>query len=162
MKTDRKIADAVYRNSFGAFCYRAFEIVNPGKKLIHNWHIDTVCYAIEQMVTGEGTKRLVYNQPPRTLKTYICSVCLPAWVLGRNPSARILCASYSEQLAHKFSRDCRALMESGLYERVFPSTRLNPKKTTEAEFETTRRGYRLTASVGGTFHRTLRRHSHRG
>ena len=33
---------------------------------------------------------------------------------------------------------------------MFPHTRLNPKKSTEAEFETTRRGYRLATSVGGT------------
>jgi predicted phage terminase large subunit-like protein len=105
---------------------------------------------MEQMVTGESEKRLVLNQPPRTLKSQIVSVCLPAWKLGRNPGARIICASYSEDLARKFSRDCRALMESSFYKRVFPRTRLNPKKSTENEFETTQRGYRLATSVGGT------------
>jgi hypothetical protein len=77
------------------------------------------------------------------------SVCLPAWILGRNPCARIICASYSEDLAHKFSRDCRALMDSTFYKRVFGRTRFNPKKSTETEFETTRRGHRLATSVGG-------------
>ena len=147
MKTERQIADVVFRNSFGAFCCRAFKVLHPGQQLIHNWHIDAVCHAIEQMVTGEGEKRLVLNQPPRTLKSYIVSVCLPAWVLGRNPGARIICASYSEDLACKFSRDCCALI---FYKRVFPRTRLNPKKSTETEFETIRRGYRLATSVGGT------------
>jgi predicted phage terminase large subunit-like protein len=78
------------------------------------------------------------------------SVCLPAWLLGRNPGARIICASYSQDLADKFSRDCRALFDTPFYKRVFPRTRLNPKKTSEGEFETTRRGYRLATSVGGT------------
>jgi predicted phage terminase large subunit-like protein len=41
-------------------------------------------------------------------------------------------------------------MESRFYKDVFPRTRLNPKKSTEAEFETTRRGYRLSSSIGGT------------
>jgi hypothetical protein len=40
-------------------------------------------------------------------------------------------------------------MESRFYKRVFP-TRLNPKKSTETEFETTKRGSRLATSVGGT------------
>jgi predicted phage terminase large subunit-like protein len=150
MKIDRKVADAVYRTSFGAFCYRAFEVLNPAQALISNWHIDAVCYALEQMVGGESKNRLVLNMPPRTLKSSIVSVCLVAWLLGRNPGARIICASYSEELAHKFSRDCRALMESAFYKRVFPRTRLNPKKSTESEFETTGRGYRLATSVGGT------------
>jgi len=69
--------------------------------------------------------------------------------LGRNSGSRIICASYAEDLANKFSRDCRALMESPYYKRVFPRTRLNPKKSTEGEFETTRRGFRLASSVGG-------------
>jgi predicted phage terminase large subunit-like protein len=150
MKIDRQSADVVFRNSFGAFFYRAFEVLNPGKRLIPNWHIDSVCYATEQMVRGESGNRLVLNLPPRTLKTQIVSACLPAWILGRNPRARIICASYSEDLAHKFSRDCRAVMESKFYQRMFPRTRLNPRKSTETEFETTERGYRFATSVGST------------
>ena len=150
MKIDRKIADTLYRNNFGAFCYSAFEALNPGQRLIANWHIDAICYAIEGMVKWESRNRLVLNLPPRSLKSFIVSVCLPAWLLGRTPGARIVCASYSEDLAHKFSRDCRALIEAPFYKRVFPRSRLNPKKSTEHEFETTRRGYRLAASVGGT------------
>jgi hypothetical protein len=34
MKLDRNAADAVYRNNFGAFTYAAFEVVNPGQRLI--------------------------------------------------------------------------------------------------------------------------------
>jgi hypothetical protein len=147
---DRQTADAVFRSSFGAFSYQAFEILNPGKRLTPNWHIDAICYVTEQMVRGETTNRLVLNLPPRTLKSHIVSACLPAWLLGRDPGARIICASYSEDLARKFSRDCRALMESPFYKRVFARTRLNPKRSTESEFETTRRGYRLATSVGGT------------
>ena len=146
----RKAADTLYRNHFGAFVYAAFEVVNPGLKLRPNWHIDCVCHHLQLMVTGRNARRLVLNQPPRSLKSFITSVALPAWLLGRNPSSRIICASYSVDLANKFSRDCRSLMDSPFYKRIFPRTRLNPKKATEGEFETTRRGYRFTTSVGGT------------
>lgn len=111
--------------------------------------IRVICYAVERMVTGESSNRLVVNLPPHTLKSFILSVCLPAWLLGRNPALRIVCASYSRDLADKFSRDCRALMETPFYKRVF-RTRLNPRKITEAEFETRERGYRLSTSVGAT------------
>jgi predicted phage terminase large subunit-like protein len=147
---DRKAADVLYRNHFGAFVYAAFEVVNPGLRLRPNWHIDCVCHHLQMMVSGQTAKRLVLNQPPRSLKSFITSVALPAWLLGRNPSSHIICASYSEDLANKFSRDYRALVDSPFYKRIFPRTRLNPKKATEGEFETTRRGYRLATSVGGT------------
>jgi len=80
----------------------------------------------------------------------IVSVALPAWLLGRDPSSRIICCSYSDQLAAKFSRDCRALLDTPFFRRVFPKAKLNPKKASEAEFETTARGYRLATSVNGT------------
>jgi predicted phage terminase large subunit-like protein len=150
MKIDRDLADAIYRADFGAFVYGAFEALNPGQRLISNWHIECICYHIQQMVFGEAPRRLVLNLPPRTLKSSIVSVALPAWLLGRTPGTRIICASYADELAAKFSRDCRSLLESPFYKRVFPQTRLNPKKAAEGEFETTRRGSRLATSVGGT------------
>src|SRR5437899_7922856 len=150
MNIGRDLANAIYRTNFGAFTYRAFEAINPGQRLIDNWHIDAICYHLQRMVNGEERKRLVINLPPRTLKSFIVSVALPAWLLGRAPSTRIICASYSDELAAKFSRDCRALLETPFYKSVFSGTRLNPKKASEAEFETTKRGSRLATSVGGT------------
>src|SRR5215831_10976773 len=150
MTIDRKLLDAVYCTHFGAFSCEAFKALNPGQLLIPNWHIDAICHHIHKMVTGEVRKRFILNLPPRTLKSFIVSVALPAWLLGRNPGTRIMCASYSDELSTKFSRDCRALLETPFYKRVFPGTSLNPKKASEGEFETTKRGYRLATSVGGT------------
>ena len=147
---DRELLDGMYWSHFGAFTYQAYEALNPGQPLIPNWHIDAICHRVQQMVTGDARKRLILNLPPRTLKSFIASVALPAWLLGRNPSTRIICASYSDELSTKFSRDCRALLETLFYKRVFPGTKLNPRKASEGEFETTKRGYRLATSVGGT------------
>lgn len=149
MTNPRELVDAVYRLSFASFVYRAFEVVNPGRKLDYNWHIDYICYQLQQMMEGRSDNRLVVNLPPRSLKSYIISVCLVAWLLGRDPTLKIVCASYAEDLAAKFSRDCRALMETKFYKRIFPRTRLNPKKATESEFETTRGGFRLATSTSG-------------
>ena len=57
MKPDRQVLNALYRSSFSAFCYRAFEFLNPGQRLIANWHIDAVGYAIEQMVSYSINRR---------------------------------------------------------------------------------------------------------
>jgi hypothetical protein len=149
MKIERETLDALYRLDFGAFAYGAYEVVHPGDSLIPNWHIDCICHRLAGMASEQLPRHLVINLPPRSLKSFLVSVAFVAWMLGRNPSLRIVCASYSEDLANKFSRDCRDLMQSPFYKRVF-RTRLNPKKITEGEFETTRRGSRLATSVGGT------------
>lgn len=148
-RVDREVMDALCRMHFGAFCHGAFEALNS-VSLTPNWHIDAICYRLQGMATGTHPNRLVINLPPRTLKSLIVSIMLPAWLLGRDPTRRIICASYGEELAFRFSRDCRALMETAFYRRVFGGSRLNPRKSTERELETTARGFRFATSVGGT------------
>jgi predicted phage terminase large subunit-like protein len=63
---------------------------------------------------------------------------------------RVICVSYSEGLARKHANDCRAIMRSALYLRLFPRTRISASKDTELETMTTARGYRYATSVGGT------------
>lgn len=88
--------------------------------------------------------------PPRSLKSICTSVAFPAWILGKDPSKRIITTSYSDELASKLARDCRAVMDTKWYKELFPQTRLNPNKRTETEYETTKNGYRLATSVGRT------------
>jgi hypothetical protein len=161
MKFDRRAADALYRLSFGAFAYAAYAVLYPNRPLVPSWHIRSVCHHLEKMSlqleirssvrieTRAVSNNLVINLPPRSLKSFLVSIAWVAWMLGRNPNLQVICASYSEDLAHKFSRDCRVLMESRFYKRVF-RTRLNPRKSTETEFETTKRGFRLATSIGAT------------
>ena len=93
MAIDRDQADAVYRNHLRAFCYVAFDILNPGQPLVPNWHIEAMCFQLQKMTTRNSERRLVFNLPPRTLKSLITSVTLVAWLLGRDPTMRIICAS---------------------------------------------------------------------
>jgi predicted phage terminase large subunit-like protein len=161
MKFDRRTADALYWVSFGAFAYAAYTALYPNRPLVPNWHIRCICHHLQEMSrqlemgrslaieTRAVSNDLVINLPPRSLKSFLISVAWVAWMLGRNPDLQIICASYSEDLSHKFSRDCRALIESRFYKRVF-RTRINPRKSTETEFETTKRGFRLATSIGAT------------
>jgi predicted phage terminase large subunit-like protein len=149
VKLDRAGADTTYKISFAAFVLRA-GIVMMGQSLTPNWHIDAICWEIQRLYMGRRRPRLIVNLPPRSLKSFIVTICLPAWLLGHYPSLAIVAVSYSDELARKFSRDCRALMETQFYKRLFPRTRLNPRKISETEFETTRRGSRMATSVGGT------------
>jgi hypothetical protein len=86
--------------------------------------------------------------PPRYLKSLLASVAFPAWCLGHDPAAQILCVSYAQELADKLSRDCRRILASDWYRRIFP-TRLSPERQAVPEFETTAQGCRLATSVGG-------------
>jgi hypothetical protein len=93
-------------------------------------------------------RRLIVSLPPRHLKSHLASIAFPAWCLGHNPSASILCISYAQDLADKLSRDCLRILASDWYQRLFP-TRLSPRHQAVPEFETTAQGSRVATSVGG-------------
>src|SRR5262249_4909805 len=78
------------------------------------------------------------------------SVAFPAFILGHDPAKRIICVSYSGDLAKKHSNDFRKIIEAGWYRGLFPQTRIGPYKNTESEIELTGHGYRMATSVGGT------------
>ena len=136
------------RNDFHTFLERSFMELNPGTEFARNWHLDVMAQELERCRRGE-IKRLIVNLPPRSLKSHCASVALPAWIMGHNPSAQIICASYAQDLADKHAIDCRALMNSEFYQRLFPATRLSPEKRAVADFLTTARGCRKATSVGG-------------
>jgi hypothetical protein len=105
-------------------------------------------HGVDNYLNENNEVRPIINAPPRYLKSHLVSVTFPAWCLGHQPSAQILCASYAQELADKLSRDCRRIMMSDWYRRVFP-TRLSPERQAVSEFETTAQGCRLATSVGG-------------
>jgi predicted phage terminase large subunit-like protein len=145
----RAVLDAVLRRDLRRFIHRSFQTLAPGESYQPAWYIDAIACQLERCYRRE-IKRLVITLPPRYLKSICASVAFPAWALGHDPSLKFICASYSSDLAAKHARDCRKVMASEWYRRVFPGTALDRKKMAELEFHTTRGGYRLSTSVGGT------------
>lgn len=101
------------------------------------------------MYEGRHNRQII-NMPSRYMKSMICSVALPAWILGHNPKAKILCVSYNDELAEKFAISCRDVMQSDWYRELYPMTRLHQSRQAVNDFATTRGGGRIAASVGGT------------
>src|SRR5437879_9742859 len=73
-----------------------------------NWHVELIAAKLAAVRAGR-IRRLIVSLPPRHLKSHLASIAFPAWCLGHEPSAEILCVSYAQELADKFARDCRGL-----------------------------------------------------
>jgi predicted phage terminase large subunit-like protein len=149
MDYDRTLLDALLRHDLAAFTQRCFQTVVPGQIYLPNWHVEAIAYQLERCRRRES-RRLIVTLPPRSLKSICASVAFPAFALGHDPTLRFVCTSYSQELAAKHARDCRTVLESPWYRRLFPHTRIDRRKNAEGEIETTARGYRLATSVGGT------------
>lgn len=139
----------LYTEELYAFMYRVFQELNPGDEFIGGTYLRALCRALEKVFRGE-TRRLIITMPPRHLKSLVTSVSFPAWVLGRDPTRKIICASYSNSLSLDFSLKSRLVMNTPWYKATFPAVQIHSKKNTAEEFWTTHNGKRLATSVGGT------------
>jgi len=146
---DVRILEALIRKEFRAFVQKVFATLCPGQTYIPTWHIEAIAWQLQRVLSGE-VRRLIINMPPRSLKSIMASVALPAFALGQDPKRRCICVSYSGDLAKKHSNDFRAVMEAPWYQSAFPNARIGQVKNTETEMELTERGFRLATSVGGT------------
>lgn len=117
----------LYRRHFGSFVDFSFRELNPGSALEGNWHIQLLADLLEFAVTTndpEAVRRLIFNLPPGHLKTHICSVALPAWLLGRDPRRSVLIVSETPDHALEIQERCAELMASKRYRAIFPQTRI--------------------------------------
>jgi predicted phage terminase large subunit-like protein len=138
---------ALMRRQLSLFVHDMFAHTQ-GSALIPNWHIQTICWHLEQVAKGR-CRRLIITLPPRSLKSFIGSVAFPAWLLGQDPTRRILTMSYSRELSARLTGDYRQLITTPAFRLLFPEMRPG-RKNTEIEQYTSKGGFRYATSVGGT------------
>jgi predicted phage terminase large subunit-like protein len=133
------------RQDFCAFIHRSFLQLNAATKFLSNWHIEVLAAKLEEVRRG-SCKRLIINVPPRHLKSHATSIAFPAWLLGHDPSKKVLVVTYAQDFSDKLARDSRELMRSDFYQALFDT---RPSSEAMSEYETTAGGYRLSSSIGG-------------
>jgi len=111
-------------------------------------HLRAISWKLQQVSEGK-IKRLLIAVAPRHFKSYQASVAFPAFMLGLNPSLKIICASYGAELADTFAHQARTILRSPRYETIFPKTLLRAKHPPLHDVRTTAGGYRYTTSIGG-------------
>ncbi len=140
--------NSLLRADFVSFIIKCFHTLNPGVELVDAWYVEYLAWELLRCQEGQ-CRRMVIALPPRYGKSTIVSVAFPAWLLGHNPSLRIICASYSQELAFRLSSDFRRIIESPWYRELFPSFALAGGTCTDRAVNTTANGWRYATSVGG-------------
>jgi len=139
----------LHRRSLKYFLREVHRQLHPGAPpLVLGWYLQAMCHALEQTMEG-GVRRLVISAPPRSLKSITAAVAFSTWLLGRDPGARILVATYNRELARLHDRQARDVMRSLQYRAAFPATVLDLRRTRALELHTTAGGFRRAVSAGG-------------
>src|SRR3977135_3997021 len=106
------------RKDFVSFVRKSFHVLAPSAIFQMNWHICAIAHYLEQVRLGK-IKRLIITVPPRSLKSIMCSVAFPAFVLGHDPTKRLIVVSYGADLAIKHANDFRTVVNSPQYGEIF-------------------------------------------
>ena len=144
--TSQDVFNKRLETDFPFFAEWAFGVLHQGETFRPSWHHKAIFYQLKRAWYGE-TKRLIVCVAPRSLKSFIISVAYPAWILGRSPSAKVMCVSYGEGLSDKFAQDCRKLMQHERYLDAFPESKL--ESWAVGSLTTVKGGGRLSAPFGG-------------
>ena len=144
---NRALLGKLFRTDFCKFNERAFEELH-GSPLVPCWHHQAIASVLEHVASGK-LKRVLITMPPRSLKSHMISVAFPAWLMGLDPTKRIITTSYGEELAVTFANEWRRILQSQWYKFAFPKAQVSPRKNREGETHLTKGGSRLSLSAGG-------------
>ena len=127
-------------NDFMAFVKEMWPEFIEGK------HHKEIADKFNKLANGK-CKRLIINMPPRHTKSEFSSFLLPAWMVGRKPDLKIIQSTHTTELAIRFGRKAKTLMDSPEYKRVF-DTRLREDSQAAGKWETEQGGEYYAAGVG--------------
>jgi predicted phage terminase large subunit-like protein len=113
---------------------------------IEGYHHKKIADKFNQLAEGK-IKRLIINMPPRHTKSEFASFLLPAWMIGRRPKLKIIQSTHTTELAVRFGRKAKNLMDSEEYKQVF-QTRLREDSQAAGKWETAQGGEYYAAGVG--------------
>jgi len=116
-------------------------------EFVEGSHHRHIAEKFNKLASGE-INRLIINMPPRHTKSEFASYLLPAWMVGRNPKLKIIQATHTGELAIRFGRKAKNLIDSEDYHKIF-QTRLQEDSKAAGRWETAQGGEYFAAGVGG-------------
>ena len=102
-----------------------------------------------QDVADGKINRLIINMPPRHTKSEFASYLFPAWLMGRDPSKKIIQATHTAELAVGFGRKVKNLIDDEQFREVFPDVRLATDAKASGRWSTSGGGEYYAVGVGG-------------
>lgn len=117
----------LYRKNFASFVDFAYRELHCGERLKPNWHIILISEFLELVWRGRSPdipRKHIFNLPPNSLKTHICSVSFTAWVLVNDPRKSVLIISETSDQALEIRERCAELIGSRRFRSLFPYTRI--------------------------------------
>jgi predicted phage terminase large subunit-like protein len=139
------------------FVQEAWSILEPVSSLVWNWHLDLICEYLT-LIRDEDFKNIcgdiegiIFNVPPRTMKSLLITVFFPIWVWTTDPSRRFMFISYSEKLSTQHSVFRRSIIESDWYQKEWSGVfSLSRDQNVKSHYENSSRGTMFSTGMQAT------------
>ncbi|HEY6308687.1 MAG TPA: phage terminase large subunit [Candidatus Angelobacter sp.] len=120
-----------------------------------NWHLDLICEYLTlikegrlKQVFGEECEGVIFNVPPRTMKSLLITVLFPVWLWTTNPARRCMFSSYAATLSTQHSVYRRNVIESDWYQRLWGRTfSLAKDQNLKTHYENSARGQMFATAM---------------
>src|SRR5579859_4587398 len=140
------------------FVEQAWHILEPVTPLDWNWRLSLICEYLTlikdnnfKKTCGDHLEGIIFNVPPRTMKSLLISVFFPVWVWTTHPERRFMFVSYSEKLSTQHSVFRRMVIDSRFYQErwghVFSFSR---DQNLKSHYENSRRGAMFSTGMQAT------------
>jgi len=137
---DKKKNQEKVNNDFLSFVKSVWPDFVEGK------HHKKIAEQFNRLAEGK-INRLIINMPPRHTKSEFASFLLPAWMIGKNPKLKIIQTTHTTELAVRFGRKAKHLIDSPDYKKYFKTT-LREDSQAAGRWETEQGGEYFAAGVG--------------
>lgn len=135
-------------SSLADFVRAAWQLLEPGRELQWNWHIDLICDYL-QAFHERKFRRGIINIPFRCMKSLLVSCFFPAWVWTHSPQHQFLTLAHKDALAHRDAIKTRVILESDWYqERWGHKVTFRSDQNQKGRYENTRNGHRISQGIG--------------
>jgi predicted phage terminase large subunit-like protein len=158
MATNKSTEQLDCENSLKKFVQHAWPILEPVQPLEWNWHLDLICEYLVlikndkvRAVLGKDIEGVIFNVPPRTMKSLLITVMFPVWVWTTAPARRFMFVSYSERLSTQHSVLRRNVIASNWYQSHWSDVfTLARDQNLKSHYENSARGAMFSTAMQAT------------
>ena len=111
-------------------------------------HHKRIAAAFDRVIEGK-CKRLIIAMPPRHGKSQMGSYLFPAYLMGRLPQSKLIVGSHTAELAQRFGRMIRNLVDEEKYRELFPDMKLSADSKAAGRWNTNLGGEAFFIGKGG-------------
>jgi predicted phage terminase large subunit-like protein len=111
-------------------------------------HHKRIAAALDRVVAGK-CKRLMIAMPPRHGKSQLGSYLFPAYLMGKLPQSKLIVGSHTAELAQRFGRMIRNLVDDERYSEIFPEMKLSADSKAAGRWNTAQGGEAFFIGKGG-------------